>query len=205
MRSIARLLSVLLHPVWMLTWVLAVCFHVDPWLTIGFAPEGKWLLLGTVFVMTALFPLTSTLMMRRSGLVSGLELPSPQERIPVYILTLIYYCLCYYLMWRVPNDPLTMSVILGAGLSLFFTLVITFWWKISLHMVGMGGLVGALLAMTVLHEVVIPFWISGAFVLTGALASARLFESDHTPAQVYTGALLGCACVYGCAAFGIWI
>lgn len=205
MRSIARLLSVLFHPVWMLTWVLGLCFHVDPWLTIGFAPEGKWLLLGTVFVMTALFPLTSALMMRRSGLVGSLELPLRQERIPVYLLTLIYYGLCYYLMWRVPNDPLTMSVLLGALLSLSLTLVITFWWKISLHMVGMGGLVGALLALAVLHGMVIPFWISGAFVLSGALASARLFESDHTPAQVYTGALLGCVCVYGCAVLGIWI
>ena len=42
------------------------------------------------------------------------------------------------------------------------------------------------------------------FILAGALGTARLLISDHTPAQIYVGAAIGLAGTFGCLAFGIY-
>lgn len=205
MRRAAHALSLLLHPVWMPTLTIALCFRLDPRLTLYFSPAGTWLLLGTVFVMTALFPLTSAWTMLRSGIISSLDMPTRSERLPATFMALIYFVLCYYLMWRVPNDPLTMAVLFGSLLALLLTMLITLRWKISMHMVGAGGVIGALIALLVVHGAPVELALAIAFVLAGLIGTARLLDSDHTPLQVFAGGLLGGVCVFGCAWKGLFI
>ena len=40
-------------------------------------------------------------------------------------------------------------------------------------------------------------------VMTGALGTARLLVTDHSPAQIYAGALVGLASTFLCLLFGI--
>ncbi len=145
MRVLANLLSTLLHPLWMPTLTIVICFSIDPHLSIMFDTNGLLIIYGMVFAMTALFPLISALMMVRNGLISKLTMPERRERIPAYIITLLYYMLCYYLQRRTPNHPLTLSILFGAVLALLLTLLITIRWKISAHMIGIGGLLGGIL------------------------------------------------------------
>ena len=39
--------------------------------------------------------------------------------------------------------------------------------------------------------------------MTGALGTARLLVTDHSPAQIYAGALVGLASTFLCLLFGI--
>ncbi len=205
MRAIARILSILLHPLWMPTLTIILCFSIDPRLYFAFTKDGLLFVYGMVFVMTALFPLTSAVMMRRNGLISDLTMPLRNERIPAYLISLLYYGMCYYLLRRTSNDPVTLGIFTGAVLSLLLTMLITLRWKISAHMVGIGGLIGALLAVMIVHGAVPPWVTCAVIVLAGALGTARLLASDHTPAQVYAGAVLGCTCVFACATLGMFV
>ena len=200
MRAIANVLSVMLHPLWMPTLTILLCFKVDPFLSYGFAPNGLLLVYGMVFCMTAIFPLCSAFLMRRTGLVSDITMPLRQERMPAYFTTLLYYGMCYYLLRRTGMQPLLLSIFFGGCVALLLVLLITLRWKISAHMAGIGGVIGALLAMMVKDEVRAPLVLCVLFVSAGALGTARLVASDHTPAQVYAGVLLGCGCVLGCVA-----
>lgn len=203
MRPLANLLSVLLHPLWMPTLMIWLCFGLDPYMSYGYSKDLLLLLFGMVFAMTAVFPLVSALLMRRSGLVTDLTMPHRHERIPAFIIALMYYGMCWFLIRRTTDNPITSGIFMGAFVSLLLVSLLTLRWKISAHMAGIGGLIGAVLAVVVIDEREAPLLLCGLFVLAGALGTARLIASDHTPAQVYTGALLGCACVYGCAALGI--
>ncbi len=205
MRPLANLLSVLLHPLWMPTITIWWCFRLDPYMSYGYSKDLLLLLFGMVFAMTAVFPLVSALLMRRSGLVSDLTMPHRQERIPTFIIALMYYGMCWFLIRRTTENPITTGIFMGAFISLLLVLLITLRWKISAHMAGIGGLIGAVLAVIIIDEREAPLTLCLLFVLAGALGTARLVASDHTPAQVYAGALLGCACVYGCSAFGFAI
>ena len=203
MRPLAHALSVLLHPLWMPTVLVALGLWLDPHIRMGLLPQGLWILCGMVLVMTGLFPLTSVLLMQRSGLVSHLTLPGREERLPVYVLTLIYYGMAYWLLRRTLVHPALLGFFFGALVAVLAVLLINLRWKISAHMTALGGVAGALLGMMALHGVPAGALLVLVFVLLGALGSARLLASDHSPAQVYAGALLGGACVYACGFWGI--
>src|SRR5690606_7661023 len=111
MRTLAHRLSILLHPLFMPVYTLWLALRVDPQLGINLRPEAPWTMLATVAVMTIAFPLVSTLLMLRAGLVRSLGMPARQERIAPYAMTLVYYAMTWYLLYR--------SALHGALLALF--------------------------------------------------------------------------------------
>lgn len=198
----AQVLSVVLHPVWMPTAALFLAFHIDPHLTFTFSAAGKRVILFMIFIMTALFPVASMLMLWRSGLVSRLSMPLRKERIMPYLLTLVYFGMAYYLLRRTPNSTTTLSLFTGMVAALAMALLLTLRWKVSLHMVGIGGIIGMVLGLMVVHGARAGF-LPLLFVVAGALGSARLLVGDHSPAQVYAGAAIGLAAPFLCILFGL--
>jgi hypothetical protein len=186
-----RLLSYLLHPLLMPTITLWLALRIDPHLAYFIAPQDQWKVLMMVALMTIGFPLASALLLMRAGLVSSLEMPTRRERIAPYGMSLMYYGMTAYLLARTPLHPMALALFIGAALALLLTTLITLRWKISAHMVGIGGLVGALVALSTGHGVQAFALICAAVVAAGALGTARLLSSDHSPAQVYAGAALG--------------
>ena len=203
MSKVAHVLSLLLHPVWMPTLALLTAFRTDPHLTFAFSERGQWMIIGMVFVMTALFPVSSMFMLWRSGAVGELAMPVRKERTVPFLLTLIYFCMAYYLLRRTPNHPATLALFSGIILSLVAVLLINLRWKISLHTTGIGGLMGMCLALWLLHGAQ-AWYLPLLFLLAGALGTARLLVTDHTPAQIYAGAALGVVATFTCIAFGIY-
>lgn len=203
MRKAAHFLSLVLHPVWMPTLALATAFAIDPHLTFTFTPRGQWMIIGMVFIMTALFPVSSMFMLWRNGTVSEFSMPRRQERVLPSLLTLVYFCMAYYLLRNMPNATATLSLFAGIIIALVADLLITLRWKISLHMSGIGGLVGVVAGLVVVHGAPAPF-LPLLLVLAGALGTARLLVTDHTPAQVYVGALVGAASTFSCLLLGVY-
>jgi hypothetical protein len=154
-----------------------------------------------VFIMTALFPIMSILMIWRSGAISELAMPVRRERILPFLLSLIYFCMAYYLLRRTPNPPATLALFSGCMAALAATLLISLAWKISAHMVGMGGLIGIVFGLMLVHGAQAPVLLGVLFLLVGALGTARLIVTDHTPAQIYVGGLLGLFCTFSCVLF----
>ena len=84
------------------------------------------------------------------------------------------------------------------------TLLITLGWKISAHMVGIGGLVGVVFGLMLIHGAQAPILLGVLFLLVGALGTARLIVTDHSPAQIYIGGLLGLFCTFSCVLFRLY-
>ena len=78
----------------------------------------------------------------------------------------------------------------GAILIIIFAAIISKFWKISLHLLGIGGVVGIFIALQlmkggVLHVLLI------FLLLSGILGAARIKQKAHNQTQVYAGFLLG--------------
>ncbi|MCC7050704.1 MAG: hypothetical protein IT239_02855, partial [Bacteroidia bacterium] len=125
------------------------------------------------------------------GWLSGLESPERNERKLPYIITAIYYTTAYYLLSKLPLPSVILLSVLGASIIIIITSVINLFWKISAHMIGVGGLIGALLALSFKYLVDSGFILSLSILAAGLLGFARLQLKAHTPAQVYIGFLLG--------------
>ena len=203
MKQAAHALSVLLHPLFMPLISLWLVMRVDPHLAFFLPEQARWMVLLMVAVMTVAFPLTSTLLLMRAGIVGDLRMPGRRERLAPFVMTLIYQAMAYYLLRQSPLHPAVLALFTGAMVALALTTLITPYWKISVHMVGGGGLVGALWGLSHLHGLDLLPVLALAVALAGALGTARLLSSDHDQLQVHAGFALGFVCTYGCVSFGL--
>ncbi len=203
MKKAARAISVLLHPILMPVLALWAAMQLDPHLSYFLPPQARLFTLGIVMVMIVVFPSISMLFLRWAGVISSLEMPTREERIVPFVLMLIYYGMTYYTLRQTRLDGSVLSLYAGVMLAMLITTLITFRWKISVHLVGVGGLVGTVAGISEMHGEGLLFWLALSVLMAGILGTARLLTGSHVPAQVYAGGVLGFLCTYGCLAFDI--
>jgi hypothetical protein len=204
MHRAAHVLSVVLHPVWMPAAAMALLLRTDPMAGLMLPVPGQRLLLAMVFLMTAVFPATSMLMMRRSGAISALSMPLRRERVAPYAVTLVYFGMCYWLLRRTPVHPVVLAAFTGILASLVMLLLALWRWKWSAHMAGLGGVAGLMIGLGPVHGVQVA-WLPGLFVLAGVLGSARLLVTDHRVGEVVTGFGVGLCSVLSCLLFRLYL
>ncbi|MBK8879718.1 MAG: hypothetical protein IPN74_14635 [Haliscomenobacter sp.] len=210
LHAFARIASLVFHPLLMLTYTLVFLLAVNPYLFgvnhIG-DPSSRLLLL-RVFLSSCFIPAVAILMLRFTGLLRSLEMPSQQDRIAPFVITGMFY------LWLFRNfldngqiPPLFSSFTLGATVTLFLAFLINIFSKISVHAAGMGGLLGVIiLTLTIypnyaftqiLPSGSLPFSLSmhgillSVIVLAGLVGSSRLLLRHHEPMDLWGGYLMG--------------
>jgi len=199
---LARFFSVLLHPLVMPTCTVWLALVVDPHMGYFLPPGSLWKLLGMLALMTILFPIISALLLQRSGLITSMEMPTRQERIAPYGMTLVYFAMAYYILRQTPLHPAVLAAFVGAVAALIATLLITLRWKISAHMVGIGGLIGAVTGIAMIHALPLIPVLAVLTLIGGLLGTARLLASDHTQGQIVAGTVLGWCSTYVAVVLG---
>ncbi len=207
-RSLANALSYLGHPLFLLTYGLALQLWLNPF-DFGastFAGGPSLLLLIMVFAYTAVIPGVGILLMRPLGLVSRLDMPDKQERIGPYIIVGVFYLWLFKNLVSEGEVPASfVRFTLGATIGLFLVFFVNIFEKISAHAAGWGGLVVAaafyifaqpgLLAELHFGDNVLaisPLAVLAALlVLAGAVGTARLSLGAHSPQELYRGYLAG--------------
>ncbi|WP_162427957.1 hypothetical protein [Pontibacter pudoricolor] len=188
-RSLAKALSVVLHPLLLPTYLFAFILYYLPAPTLSLPMQSRWIVLGMIFFTTFIIPGLGAYTMVRSGQLDSMEMERREQRRLPLLFTSLCYGITTYLLYREPAFDeifyfimaiITASVLLTYGISLF--------WKVSAHSVGVGGALGLLLLLSrLVPDVPMLLPISLSIILTGAVLSARLALDAHTPAEVYTG------------------
>lgn len=188
--KLARLLSGLFHPIVMPIYGLFVIFHSGTFLELTPIVIKKLVYL-IVFVTTVMLPLSLLPLLRSQRLISGFEMSQHRERILPLFLTSIFYSLGYYLIQRLPVSGAISFFLLAGIVTLLLVLIISVKWKISLHMTGIGGVLGLILAMAIRFSAPDRNFFMIVLLASGLLAYSRLRLNAHTPLQVYCGLALG--------------
>ena len=71
------------------------------------------------------------------------------------------------------------------------------WFKISTHAAASGGVVGALLAFSLIFSFDPTGWLCLTVLLSGLVCSARLVLRQHTMEELGYGVLVGLVCGFG--------
>jgi hypothetical protein len=192
--SLARIFSYLLHPFLMPSYALLLIFGSDTYIGFGVTLKAQQLIFLVVFVNTFLIPTILSFFLVRKKLVSDIEMPSNLERRLPLLITTLFYIFTYYLLLKVRLSPIVYVVMMAATLSIVIAMMVNLKWKISLHMLGIGGLIGALIGISLRQYVDFRGLIILLILLAGILGSSRLKLDAHTPAQVYVGFMVGVSC-----------
>ena len=188
----AWIISIVFHPLLMPTYLNAIIFKYCTDL-LPLTRDAKVQMLGFVFISTYLVPSLATGILWATGAISSLSLEKRSERlIPLLVTAVIYTGVSYIFL-----DYLSMARLLGLfmgtiALSVIMTAFITHFWKISSHMVGVGGLVGFVFAVVYqTHNFSLEYPLIGSIAMAGAVGSSRLYLKAHSPKQIIAGFLLG--------------
>lgn len=194
MKLFANIISGVFHPLLMITYgvlMVLLCTYLAI-----YPPAMKLLLIGGAFLSTALIPGLFIFMMVKSGAAVDMELSERRERVVPYLILITSVLVCVFYMYKMMLPFWFLSLLIGAGVALLLALVINFFWKISAHMLGIGGLLGGVMGVSRVH-LMNPYW---AFiiviVIAGLLGMSRIFLKRHTPMQVYAGFGLGFICTF---------
>jgi len=205
MLTFSRLISYIFHPLWMPVYIFFIAITVDPYLY-AFFPRALISLFVIVLGINVIAPGLSMLFMWKRGLIVDLELSNRNERIVPYALVLMYYSISYFMLQRteLPIPLPIYSMFIGVIVSLAIAVVVNLVWKISVHGIGVGGLIGTFLALFHLHDYSIPLLLCGFILIASLVGFARIFMGKHTLNQVYAGTLLGFTVSY-CSIYYNWV
>lgn len=195
--KIAKFFTAIFHPLLIPTYSFIILLHQQFYFARIIPSQTRWILIGVIFFSTFLVPTIMTILMRKMGLVQSYNMDKREERTFPYVITVIFFYLAYYLMKKVGVSSFLQLFMAGAMLLVIITLIINVFWKISSHMVGMGGVTGALIALSYMLYIDLTWWIVAMLLVSGMVAYSRLFLQAHSAAQVYSGFLVGLVVMTG--------
>jgi hypothetical protein len=151
----------------------------------------KYYVLISTSLFTVVLPVLSIVLLKQFGFIDSLYLNKREDRKYPILFTTAFQLANYYYLSKVHLPELYYLFLIAGLFSLLITLLITYYWKISMHMTGIGGLCGAMLLCALAWQIDLRFIIAGLFVVAGITGSSRLILNAHTPYQLVAGFLAG--------------
>lgn len=193
---VSSFFSQLLSPLLMPTYGMIIAFWLSRY-QILFTIE-KVTVISIVALITCVVPVISIALMRFFGIISDVHLNKRNERFFPYSVIIVCYVISALYLFNI-NAPTWMWIFMfGAGIAALMSMLINFFWKISAHMAGIGGIIGLLCKINSCGDGVFDLLpiICVAIIVTGILGSSRIAMERHTLWQVLAGALNGFVWVY---------
>ncbi len=194
--TLAKFLSIILHPVLMPSYALFFLLHHSTYFSITTTIHEKSALYSIVLLNTLFLPVLITYVLVRRGLVHSFEMSKREERVIPYISNAILMVVAYYMMKKLMLPKVFYLMILGASGAVVMAVIINLKWKISIHMIGIGAIVGTFFGLSHFMLVDLRFPILVTLIISGLLGSARLTLGAHKPMQIYAGFFIGFFCEY---------
>jgi hypothetical protein len=188
-KKIALIISSLFHPVFINTLSLGLLLNLHPVMQVVMPANLKWFYISFYFVVSAFIPSLVIYILKWRGSVSSIQLKHSSERRIPFIITSILLLFTYYLFQKINTSSSIQVFILLCTSLVVSMMIINEYTKISIHMTSMGLLCGIIVSFSQYSD--IRLFLLVAIVVSGMVASARLFADSHTIKQLGYGFTLG--------------
>ena len=196
MKVLAFAVSMLFHPLLLPLYVLFITFNTGTVFTYIPAYTQNMSYLLTLLGVT-LIPLVCLPLLKWLGLIEGYRLAQKQDRVFPVLVTIVGAFIVFYFSRNLPYSNIVRQFYLIMVIMLSGFMIVTIRWKISMHMTAIGGLCGFLLVWGMNYQGDVRNAFILFLLLSGILATSRLYLKKHTPLQVYLGFLFGLFFVFG--------
>lgn len=148
-----------------------------------------------VFFTTCILPMLSVAIMALNPKFD-MSMSEKQDRIWPLLSSSIFYYLGFVLLSKVSAVPDFKLFMVATVLVIILLLLISFRWKISLHMASIGGLTGTLLALSFRSGINPIYSVLMVVLISGVVGTARLLLNKHDIWQLLAGYGLGFSVLY---------
>jgi len=155
--------------------------------------ESLYEILVIIFLVSFLIPSISISALRWTKYITDFSLEDRKQRItPIFFIGCFYSIATYMFYTKISVNHLVFLIFMVITVLIFLLLFITFFWKISVHGAGAGGVLGIFLAISIGNPIGnAANLLAGMALACGLIMFARLASNSHTPGQVYAGVVLG--------------
>ena len=200
-RFFAHFFSAVFHPLFIPLYVVGFLIYFHPSWFAGFGDLQKKSLLFTTILNTVFFPLLSVLLMKGLGFIKSVFLHAQRDRIAPYLSAMIFYFWAAWVYFKFDPQlsPALPSFMTGVVLTTVVALLANIYFKISMHAMGVGGLLGIFLVIMQTNSMLMTWPLCLALLIAGIVCTSRLLISDHSPKEIYWGLLAGLLCQFAAA------
>lgn len=195
MKTTARVITILFHPLLMPTIGLLLILNSGTYLSL-LDPAAKKAVLFVMALGTLLFPLMMIPVLYYRNLITSLQDAQREERFLPYMIILILYVITYIYFVRLPLSHIIHAYVLSVAILLFVLMLITLKFRICAHTAALGGIVGLVFTLILKYETPLLGFMAMGILAAGLVGTARLFLGVQRSAEIYTGFLLGFAVVF---------
>jgi|688.fasta_scaffold721679_1 hypothetical protein len=189
---LAKIVSYVFHPLFVGVMMAGYLIFIHPYFFVGFSGQQKMLKLLAVINNNVFFPLIVVVLLRALGFNKSLLLQTQKERIVPYLASITFFFWSYYVFKNQPEVPrVLVNMCRGMFFSAAVALVLNNNYKISMHAIGVGGLMGLMIVILLNGNLDAGLPMMLAVLVTGAVMTARKIVSDHHWFDIITGFLLG--------------
>ena len=192
MKYPALVLSVVFQPLLIPTLVFGLILYAVPEAT-SIPAEFKDRIFFLIVLSTLLIPMITIIGLRLSGTLKSLHMKEIQDRLIPFSITSVYYLLTvYFLYQKTELDPILWQTLSMITIAVIGLTIVTFFWKMSAHMTGSGGLLAVILILGFkFHTFQVLYPLILSILLVGAIGSSRLYLGAHKPLEIYAGLFFG--------------
>ncbi len=191
-KRVAELLSVAFHPIFMPLYGLLIIYSSHT--LHSFMPaEIKRMIFILVTANNVMIPLALATVLYARGAISTFNARDRNERMILLTFSVVMYSITAFLLLRMQIPSLFRAYFISIAIVTLITLVITVFYRISLHASGIGGLLVLIVFMILLYNNSMVWQMVAVLVTGGAVMASRIHLQDHSPSEVWTGLLAGVA------------
>ncbi len=137
-KHIAKTISVIFNPLVISPFV----FYI---LIFNHHNSNNYLFFIIAVFFSSVLPFSSILYFKKIGKISSLEAPIRKQRLELLIISSLYNLIAFFLLNYFEASDIVQGLMFCYAINTAITWFITRYWKISIHMIGLGGPFVALL------------------------------------------------------------
>ena len=187
----AQFISIFGHPLFMPVYAMLLIFEFNPYIDLQIPKNVQIIVLSILSIFTILLPLLTAIILHKLGVVKSIYMKTAEERKWPFLLSVLWYYLGFELLTNVSLPASLYLLMIGAITVILIAHFITLRWKISVHMLGVGGVIGAMIGLSQRFQFNHFYIILFLFFIAGLIGYARLKTNSHNYRQVYAGFILG--------------
>ena len=188
----AKIISVIFHPLFIPLYGLLIIF-MAPTLFWYLPFKVKKILALVLLVNNILIPVSLMPFFRYRNIISSWIIETRKDRIIPLLAASFFYSVTSVIMFRLQVPQFLKAYTFSISFIALTVTIINFWWKISLHSVGAGVLVGTVLVLSLKMMVPLTWFLIMAILIGGLVLSSRIKLNSQNTSNAYLGFVAGFA------------
>lgn len=192
LKGISHVLSVIFHPLFVPLYGTWIIIHTHSFLFASFYGKKLFSIYFSVFANMVLLTGVTVLLLKQLKFIQSIRMHTQKDRVIPYIATMTFYFWAFLVFKHQTAIPSILTAfVLGSFLAVVIAFISNLGLKISMHALGMGGLLGLMFCSFGDPYYNITLILLIIILLCGIVGTSRLILGEHTLREVYLGFMFG--------------